>query len=232
MNSIKPVITDPGTDKDLKHYISEELKWDNRIDASGITVLVRDGEVILKGNVSSSHMKALVEESVWMIGGVVRVDNEIKVEPEKSEAVFSDEDIAARIKMIFFADTDLVVSKLDVKVNNACVRLIGSVDSIWKKHYATVRASNVLGVKEVKNEIAVVPVDSREDTVIANDIMKALDRRELVDGDDVEIEVEDGEVALEGEVRNRRAWKSAYDAVRFTEGVKKIEDKMQIQDQI
>jgi osmotically-inducible protein OsmY len=220
---------DFSSDEVLEQKIKDELKWDNRIDASRISIQVNDGEVTLEGNVSRFYTKFLVEQNVWMISGVISLKNNLRVKPDKSGAVLNDDDIADRIKMIFFADNDLVTSKIDVEVEDGVVHLIGNVDAMWKKYYGTVRVSNVLGVKDVVNKLAVVPTEKRKDEEISREIMKAIDRREFVDGDNITVKVEDAKVELEGEVESRRAWKSSYDAVRFTQGVKQIEDNIKIE---
>ncbi len=216
-------------DEDIKKRIIEELQWDNRIDSSRISVIVDDGEVVLEGKVPRYRTKMSAQEDAWMIDGVTSVDNSLEVEPVKQEAVLSDDEIHDRIKLIFFADPDLVSSQLNIEVNDGIVTLIGKVDSIWKKHYAEVRASTVSGVRDVSNEIAVVLTDKREDKEIADKIVRALDRRNIVEGDNVDVRVKDAKVKLDGAVESRAAWKSVYDAVRFTDGVGEIENNLTVE---
>ena len=217
------------TDGNIKKRIIEELEWDNRIDSSRISVIVDDKKVTLEGKVPRYRTKISAQEDAWMIDGIVSVENNLEVEPVKREAVLNDHEIHDRVKLIFFADPDLVSSKLDVEVDNGIVSLIGEVDSIWKKHYAEVRASTVSGVRDVSNEIAVVLTDRKEDKEIADKIVHALDRRNLVDGDNVDVRVEDSKVKLDGTVESRIAWKNVYDAVRFTEGVSEIENNLTVE---
>jgi osmotically-inducible protein OsmY len=217
------------TDKDIKKRIIEELQWDNRIDSSRISVIVDGGEVVLEGKVSRYRAKMSAQEDAWMIDGVTSVENNLEVEPVKQEAVLSDDEIHDRIKLIFFADPDLVSSRLNIKVKDGVVTLIGKVDSIWKKHYAEVRASTVSGVRDVSNQIAVVLTDKKEDKEIADKIVCALDRRNIVDGDNVDVRVEDAKVKLDGAVESRAAWESVYDVVRFTDGVSEIENNLTVE---
>jgi osmotically-inducible protein OsmY len=71
------------SDERLKEVICESLTDDNDVDASEISVDVKDGKVTLTGTVSERRQKYLIEESVEETGGVKEVDNQLRVRKEE-----------------------------------------------------------------------------------------------------------------------------------------------------
>jgi len=71
------------SDERLKEMISERLTDDDHIDASDITVEVRNGEVTLTGTVDDRTMKFQAEELIERCGGVKDIHNHLRVSPER-----------------------------------------------------------------------------------------------------------------------------------------------------
>ena len=69
------------TDERILEDISERLWDDDYIDASDVTVEVKDGEVTLRGNVDQRRVKHRIEDIADACGGVKDVHNEIRVQP-------------------------------------------------------------------------------------------------------------------------------------------------------
>jgi hypothetical protein len=67
------------SDERLKEDISERLRDDPRIDASGITVDVTGGRVSLSGEVDSRRTKHQVEDLVDACRGVQDIDNRLRL---------------------------------------------------------------------------------------------------------------------------------------------------------
>src|SRR6266567_2226279 len=64
---------------DLVRSVTEELRWDPRVDAERISVSVDDRTVTLKGVVQSYSVKCCAERIAREIRGVVDVKNELEV---------------------------------------------------------------------------------------------------------------------------------------------------------
>jgi osmotically-inducible protein OsmY len=64
---------------DLQSEISSVLHRTPHFLAGNIQAELRDGEVVLKGNVGSYYQKQLAQESVRSVRGVRRVRNELEV---------------------------------------------------------------------------------------------------------------------------------------------------------
>jgi len=66
-------------DADIADTVHQRLTDDDDVDASGITVLVHDGEVTLTGQIESRQMKRQAEDLVASCSGVRDVLNHLKV---------------------------------------------------------------------------------------------------------------------------------------------------------
>jgi hypothetical protein len=67
------------SDKDVERWVTEELRWDPKLDCNAIAVSANDGEVTLRGTVGSFREKRDAEKSAQRVNGVRTVTNELKV---------------------------------------------------------------------------------------------------------------------------------------------------------
>jgi len=72
------------SDERITKDINEELTRDDEVDASGISVEVKNGEVILKGFVTDRESKRRAEEIAESCSGVKDVQNQIRIKREDS----------------------------------------------------------------------------------------------------------------------------------------------------
>jgi osmotically-inducible protein OsmY len=70
------------SDDRLKELICESLTDDHDVDASEVSVDVKDGKVTLSGTVAERRQKYLIEEFVEETGGVKEVENQLRVRKE------------------------------------------------------------------------------------------------------------------------------------------------------
>jgi len=73
------------SDERIREAVCEALTDDEFVDASGIEVTVKNGEVTLAGTVPERRMKRLAEECVEDLSGVRDVHNQLKVAVETSQ---------------------------------------------------------------------------------------------------------------------------------------------------
>ncbi len=217
------------TEESLKKRVVDQLYWDDRVNASDIKVEVHGSTVKLSGNVPSYRAREDAVLDAWTIDGVSGVENEIEVEFPTTYKVPTDDTIKTKIDNRLLWNTYIDSTDVDTKVNAGFVELEGSVDAYWKKIRAEQLASDVDGVIDIQNEIAVVPTESIVDKAIAEDITSALDRNLNVDVDDVNVRVKNGEVTLTGTVPSWSAYRSTINAAEFTAGVIEIEDNLKIE---
>jgi hypothetical protein len=73
------------SDERLQEQVNDTLTDDHMLDASGIEVTVKNGEVTLSGTVDNREAKRRAEDLVEDISGVKNVENRIRVSADKSE---------------------------------------------------------------------------------------------------------------------------------------------------
>lgn len=217
------------TDEDIKVDVANQLKWDARVDASDVSVVVNNGRVELKGEVPSTTSKSAAYDDAHKVKGVVAVDNDLDVIFPEAKTIPTDDDIRANIISTFSYDSDLKSYKIDVEVEGGWVTLEGTVDAYWEKAMAKNEALDVNGVIGVTNNLAVVPTEDYLDEDIAEDIVNALERNVSITASNIDVKVENGEVTLTGTVDTISEKNSAYEAARYTPGVVLVKNELVVE---
>jgi osmotically-inducible protein OsmY len=125
-------------------------------------------------------------------------------------------------------DFDIDDTKITVSADEGTVKLLGTVDSYWKKMLAEDDAYKNTGVMGVRNELAIVMTDSWTDEMIALDIEEALRRNLNVEVNDIDVKVGKGKVTLSGEVPDWTARYAADTSALYTAGVKSVHNMLSI----
>jgi osmotically-inducible protein OsmY len=142
---------------------------DDRIEASAKTSYVfktylkddaikadsKNGAVTLTGTVSESSHKSLAENTVESLPGVISVDNQLKIKGE-NPAEHSDGWIGTKVKTTLLYHRNVRGTKTNVDVTNGIVTLKGEALNLAQKELTTEYASDVEGVKSVKNNMTIV----------------------------------------------------------------------------
>lgn len=218
------------TDEQIKKNVVDQLYWDRRVDAADIVVEVDNTNVTLKGKVPSYSERVAAYNAAWSVPGVASVDNEIAVDLPKTLTVPTDAEMQANIESLLLWSTDIPdPGKIDVSVTNGYVTLEGTVNSYWQKIRAEALASNITGVIDITNKLAVVPTEDVADEATAEDIVSALDRNALVNVDDVDVKVQNGIVTLSGTVPNWTAISAAHDMAAYTFGVINVQNDLVVE---
>ena len=209
-------------DEQIKLSVVDQLKWDSRVDISDIDVAVSGGTVKLKGSVPSYRMREIAARDVLDVDGVTFLSNELKVQYSLTAVLPDDEQIKGNIEKMFSWDPEIEPENIAVTVSTGKVTLEGSVNAIWKKLKSQDIASNVTGVFQVINKLAVVPTDTYIDQSISEAIMATLERNTHVTARDVNIKVENQIVTLSGKVPGWKAYHAAHDTALYTRGVVQV----------
>jgi len=186
-------------DIDISDTVVDELFKDQVVAAHWIDVTTEDGIVTLSGRVGSILAK---ERSVLIAGtvkGVRGVINLLEVMPPLS---VTDSGLKADVESALISDPATDLFQIDVGVSGGVIILTGHVDSWQEKRLCGIVAKNVMGVKEVQNDIVYETDPNRPASEIVNDIKQAIKWDALVDGSKVEVTVLEGKVILTGEVRS------------------------------
>jgi len=118
-----------------------------------VKVSVKDGVVTLRGTVPDRDERALAEDTVNNLPGVVAVVNKIRVESEPAE--HSDAWIALKIRTQLLVHANVSATATKVDVNNGTVTLTGTVDNLAQKDLTEAYVKDIEGVKSVTNDLVV-----------------------------------------------------------------------------
>lgn len=222
------VATHTRTDERIKKDVTDSLYWDTRVNAADMTIEVEQGRVTLSGTVPTySALEAALDDAL-MTQDVIDVDNQLVVSHPTGFSVPTDSEIRDSIRHSLAMSPEIDSSAIEVFVDRGKATLRGSIDSYANKLRAEEIAGNRSGVLEVRNELAVVPTKRIADREIADDIVAALERNSLVDPEDVDVSVRDGEVTLRGTVPSWGARRASRQAAWYTAGVTEVRDHLMV----
>jgi len=132
------------------------LLTDDSVDGIDIDVDTFDGRVTLHGTVASSIEKAEAESLASKVQGVREVRNLIAVVPasRQSATEVADTELAKHVETVLERDKALTKSDIDVKsVNEGVVVLSGQANTLSAHYRAVEDARAVPGVRQVASEI-------------------------------------------------------------------------------
>ncbi len=210
----------------LRRYVLEELKFDPRIDASGVGVSVDNRLVTLTGHVNSYADKTAVVDAAARVKGVrgIVVELEVRRSPEFQ---LTDEEVAKRAATVLDWNTAIPRGAVKVTVEDGCLTLSGSVDWQYQRAEAEQDLRRLAGVAGLKNEIVLRRVSKKED--IKNSIKEAMHRRADVQASAICVDVdEEGQVVLKGKVEDWVARNAVEDAAWLVAGVKKVDNRVKV----
>ncbi len=206
------------SDQAIKDAIISKLKRDARIEAADVEVEVEYGNVTLFGAVNDSLAQKAAESDAWSVEGVTAVNNMLVVKPEAIGAV-SDEEIEVKAKKAIAADLEIDAKKISLECDNGVVTITGNVDNFWKKYQVENAVYALDGVTNVNNYLAIVPSNKQIDEEIADNVVKNLSERAILNLDEITVTVVDGIVHLSGRVRDEYVLNIAGEIALDTEGV-------------
>lgn len=146
------------SDATITSQVKSKLTADPEINPLNIDVDTTDGVVALRGRVPTAEDSREAEKLARNTGGVVRVDNQLRVgEAETEQVPGTDAAIATRVNGALATSTDVSARNIDVDVQDGIVTLSGVVKTQAAKERAHDIAHEVKGVTTVYNEIQVRP---------------------------------------------------------------------------
>lgn len=208
----------------LARTVEERLRWDSRVDVSGLHIEEDGGNVRLEGTVPSYRGKYAATDIVRSVEGVRSVENRLAVSFPRQ---VSDEEIRENVEAMLRWNPDIDADRITVIVEDGHIRLSGSVDSFWKKALIEADVTNMIGVEQITNALGVIPKDEIVDTSIEQNILDAIERNVYVDHG-VSVSVQEGVVTLSGEMPSRSAREAALDIATSTYGVRDVVDDLAV----
>lgn len=214
------------SDAELKRNVEAELKGDLRLTPEQVSVDAVAGHVMFFGSVPSLRQKRIAEQDARDVVGVAWVTNELIVYPAIRE------DSAIRDQIVFNLGTDPELSKVSigVSVDEGAVTLTGSVPDVYEKHHATDLAADVMGVRDVVNDIAVMPGPGLSDSALTRMVTQRLeeDWKIALVYEDIRVQVKAGTVTLAGDVNTWSERQEAGRVALHTQGVLAVDNRLTV----
>lgn len=217
---------DVMSDVSLRQDVIDELEFEPSVNAAHIGVAVDDGVVTLSGHVASYAEKVAAEQAVKRVKGVRAIAEELDVR-YPSDKKTADDEIAVRAVNILQWNAVVPASRIQLKVQNGWVTLMGEVDWQFERSAAETEIRKLSGVSGVINNITIKP------KILIADVKKriedALKRSAEVEAQNIQIvPLANGEVILEGQVHDWQELEAAERAAWSAAGVRSVENRLTI----
>jgi osmotically-inducible protein OsmY len=214
------------TDEQIKKEIVDQIYRDRRIDASGVMVDVNNGHVSLFGTVSDYRAGKIAVANASIVEGVREIDNRLTVVPD--EPLLNDKALKDLIDTALENLAGFDTTKAFTRVESGIVTISGSVDSLWAKGFLEERITDLEGIVDIRNDLAVVPNENIIDETLAKNALESLARAGLEGESGISIRVENGIVTLMGTASGWVARQKAYQAVGSVYGVTEVRDRLRL----
>jgi osmotically-inducible protein OsmY len=214
-------------DSQIKKEVQQQLA---KVDASAsrLTVDVRDGVVMLSGDVATLWVKQEAVKRVLKVAGVRSLMADLTIVKAENDATL----LRQVGDAIRHYDLYTVYDSIEGRVRNGVVRLEGAVTDPKKSSDLLERVAKVRGVQAIDNGLVVLPASQSDDRLrvtIATAIYRdeAFQNYSMVDPP-VHVIVNNGHVTLVGFVRSQIERIKAESIARGMTGVLAVENKVQL----
>lgn len=213
------------TDTQIKKDVEAELEWDPAVNAAAVGVTVKAGIVTLAGRVPSLSEKVAAERAAQRIAGVQGVALEIEI-VLPGTSVRTDTEIACTAAQALRWNDLLPGDQIKVSVEHGCLHLGGEVDWGYQRTAAEEAVRHLPGVKGVTNAIQIAHRATPSN--VQHRIEAALKRAAHVEAEAITVNVEDGNVTLEGKVPSVSVRRLVADAAWAAPGVRSVTEHLVI----
>lgn len=197
--------------------VRRELEVDAAVDAERISVAVNEGVVELSGVVPHLLMAAAAISRAETVHGVRTVIDRM----ELARDGLDDDVVRARVEAALDADPAIEILAPSVRVIDGVVTLRGRVPSLADRQLAEQIARAVRGARDVVSQIE-IRADPRADAEVLDAVQHALRADRWVDEWLLEVEVDDGVVAMRGVQPTAAAKRRAVNAA-WVAGVRDVD---------
>lgn len=216
-------------DQALEDAVWVKLKSE-KLDKQVAEVVATGGSVILRGKPSNAYMKMKAIEAALSVEGVEAVEDELEVAAAESREEMIKELVRTVRTYAHFTVFDDVGFQIE---DDGIVVLTGYVTMPFKSTELERRVGKVMGVRELKNVIEVLPAgqgDDRIRRILYNNIYRhhLFVQYASQAQPPIRIIVNRGRVMLSGAVGNRIEKMQAGSIARSTFGVFGVDNRLQV----
>ena len=223
------------TDRQIEDAAKASYNYRAVLD-NNVRVKSEEGIVTLKGTVQDRDQRALAEDTVKNLPGVVSVINKIKVESEPAE--HSDGWIALKIRSELLVHSNVSVANTKVDVTNGSVLLTGTVDNGAQKDLTEAYVKDVDGVTSVKNDLVVkdnpdvsgraTVSESIDDASITSEVKYALLSHRSTSALKTKVTTKDGVVMISGDASSDAEKDLVTKLATSIRGVRSVDNDMSV----
>jgi osmotically-inducible protein OsmY len=141
------------TDEGIAEQAARMLTWNSTLRDTNVQAEVRNGRVILTGEVDWLYQKETAAKRVAELEGVTGVFNQITIRARKSADA---RDVKREIMSALQRHANLEASKVDISVADGKVTLEGTVDAYHDRDLIEDAARGTEGVRDVVDNIRVL----------------------------------------------------------------------------
>lgn len=211
-------------DRTISFLVGEAIREDPRVWSANIDISTKDGVVSLSGNVDSLLQRRFAGMVASKIRGVVNVANELDV----LTVPRADEQIASEIDRRLRMSSALKIRNLNVRCEAGTVTLSGEVESPGYRTEADLMASEVSGVRAVKNALKIRATTRRADAELSEELRNTFFRDVYLTDLRIDVECKNSNVVLRGVVGNAYLRTRAGQLARNTTGVMDVLNEIRI----
>jgi len=226
------------TDERIEASFKKTYVYQKYLKDDAVKTEAKDGVVTLTGTVAEESHKALAEETMAGLPGVIRVDNKLATKAEVA-AEKSDTWIGRKVKLALLFHRNVNAGKTTVEVKEGVVTLKGEASSMAQKELTAEYAKDIDGVKAVQNEMSVAAtpepvertVDAKmDDASVTAQVKTALATHRSTSSMKTKVETRDGEVTLTGIAKNAAEKSLVSKLVTDIQGVTNVKNQMTVEE--
>ena len=199
-----------------------------------VSIESTEGAVTLTGTVQDNDAKALAEDTVNNIPGVVSVKNDIMIKSDYPE--HSDEWVALKIRSLLLVEGNVSATSTTVAVLDGVATLGGTANTSAQKELTEIYTKEVQGVKSVTNNIVVNDKPSMGDTAsvtiddasITSQVKFALLSHKATSALSTKVTTTDGAVVITGEAGSSAEEALVTKLAQDVRGAKSVTNNMTI----
>jgi hyperosmotically inducible periplasmic protein len=230
-----PVALFASSSNDRKIEDAAKASYNYRtVLADEVKVKSSDGVVTLTGTVQDKDDKALAEDTVESLPGVVSVDNQIEVKSDYPE--HSDAWIAMKVRGELLVKANVSATSTTVNVKDGVVMLTGTVQNRAQKDLTEAYVNDVANVKAVKNDLVIkapIPGDTTvsadmDDASITSQVKFALLSHRSTSALSTKVVTENAVVSITGVAGSDAEKALVTKLAQDTRGVKSVTNDMTI----
>lgn len=234
--TITPLRASEADDR-IESSFKKTYVYEKYLKADSVTIDSQDGVVTLTGTVEDESHKTLAEETAANLPKVTRVDNQLATKNEAA-AENSDAWIARKVKLTLMFHRHVSYSATTVDVKDGIVTLKGEATNLAQKDLTAEYASDVDGVKSVKNEMTVAATPAKEtrteveivdDASITAQVKTVLAIHRSTKSLNTKIVTRNGEVTVTGIAKNETQKALSTKLITDVQGVTSVKNLMTVE---